>query len=98
MNPKANKRKMIHARALLDPILKAVLSEIHNTADVPPKGFLTRQQWMKKWGFKCQAHTGNYIEKAVKMGLLVMRRYRVATKGRLTLMDHYGPPGRVKGY
>ena len=98
MKPKPNKRKMIHARASLHPILAAVLSEIHKTAEKPAKGFLTRQQWMNKWGFKCQAHTGNYIDKAVKMGLLVMRRYRVATKGRLTLMDHYGPPGRVKGY
>jgi hypothetical protein len=98
MNPGKNKKKQLYARANLDPILKAVLSEIHKNAEKPADGFLTRQQWMKKWGFRCQAHTGNYIDKAIKMGLLVERRYRVLTKGRIVLMDHYGPPGRTKGY
>jgi hypothetical protein len=98
MKPAKNKFKMLHARASLDPILKAVLSEIHKTAEKPHAGFLTRQQWMHKWKFKCQAHTGKYIERAVKMGLLEMRRFRVVSKGRLTLLDHYGPPARVKAY
>jgi hypothetical protein len=98
MKPPKNKRKMLHARASLDPILAAVLSEIHKTAEKPGPGFLTRQQWMKKWGFKCHAHTGKYIEKAIKMGLLISRKYRVLSCGRLVLLEHYGPPGRVKAY
>ena len=96
MNPPKNKRKMLHTRASLDPILAAVLSEIHKTAQKPAPGFLTRAQWMERWKFKCHAHTGNYINKAIKMGLLVARSYRVVTKGRLCLIEHYGPPGRVK--
>jgi hypothetical protein len=96
MNPPKNKRKMLYTRASLDPILAAVLAEIHKTAEKPAPGFMTRQGWMLKWGFKCHAHTGSYIRKAIKMGLLIARRYRILTKGRLVVVEHYGPPGRVK--
>lgn len=88
------KRKMLYNRKRLDPILSAVLSAIHKTAEKPPKGFLTRKQWQVKWGFACQAHTGDLINKAVELGKLERRDYRVLTKGRLTMLAHYGPPSK----
>ena len=88
--------KMLYARSNVDPILKAVMAAIHQTAEKPPKGFLTRQQWMHKWGFNCQAHAGEYIRKAIEIGKLEQRKYRVLTKGRLVVMAHYGPPSSGK--
>ena len=32
-----------------------------------------------------------YIRRAEKLGLLVEKRFRVITKGRLTTLSHYGP-------
>jgi len=93
---KTSKHKMVWARKSVDPILKAVMAAIHQTAETPPKGFLTRQQWMVKWGFQCQAHTGEYIRKAIEIGKLEQRKYRVLTKGRLVVMAHYGPPLKGK--
>jgi len=87
-----SKHRMVWARKKPDPILAAVMSAIHQTAEKPPKGFLTREQWKQKWGFKCQAHTGSYIRKAIEIGKLECRNYRVLTKGRLVMMAHYGPP------
>jgi hypothetical protein len=89
---KPSKHKLVWARKSVDPILRAVMSAIHQTAEKPPKGYLTREQWMNKWGFNCPAHTGDYINKAIEIGKLECRRYRVMTKGRLVTMAHYGPP------
>jgi Fic family protein len=89
-----SKKKMMYARAGKDPILLAVMAEINKSAVKPPKGFLTRDQWATKWGVKA-AHTASvYINKAVKLGVLVKARYRIltGTGGRLRAVDHYGPP------
>jgi Fic family protein len=89
-----SKKKMMYARAGTDPILLAVMAEINKSAVKPPKGFLTRDQWAAKWGVKA-AHTASiYINKAVKLGVLVKARYRIltGTGGRLRAVDHYGPP------
>ena len=89
-----SKNKMMYARVGNDPILLAVMAEINKSAVKPPKGFLTRDQWAVKWGVKA-AHTASiYINKAVKMGVLVKARYRILTGngGRLRAVDHYGPP------
>jgi Fic family protein len=89
-----SKKKMLYARVNNDPVLMAVMAEINKSAVKPPKGFLTRDQWAVKWGVKA-AHTASiYIQKAVKLGVLVKARYRIITgdNGRLRAVDHYGPP------
>ena len=89
-----SKKKMLYARTNNDPVLMAVMAEINKSAVKPPKGFLTRDQWAVKWGVKA-AHTASiYIQKAVKLGVLVKARYRIITggNGRLRAVDHYGPP------
>ena len=35
---KTSKHKMVWARKSVDPILKAVMAAIHQTAETPPKG------------------------------------------------------------
>lgn len=91
-----SKKKMLYARTNNDPVLMAVMAEINKSAVKPPKGFLTRDQWAVKWGLKA-AHTASiYINKALKLGVLVRGRYRIITgdNGRLRAVDHYGPPPR----
>jgi Fic family protein len=93
-----SRQKMLYTRVGKDPILLAVMAEINRSAVKPPKGYLTRDQWAIKWGVKA-AHTASiYINKAVKLGVLVKARYRVltGTGGRLRAVDHYGPPPKRK--
>lgn len=93
------KGKMVGFRAKTDPVLAAVLAEIHKTAVKPPKGFLMMKDWGKRWQL-VGAQTTRYMEVALAKGLLVMREYRVVTEGRLRMMKHYGPPSalpKVKG-
>jgi len=76
-----------------DAILSAVLAEINKSAVKPDPGFLKREDWCKKWKLS-QAQGRIYLTKAVKLNILEIRRFRVITKGRLRLLDHYGPPSR----
>jgi hypothetical protein len=95
-----SKKKMLYTRVGNDPILLAVMAEINRSAQKPPEGFRTREQWAKKWKLKA-AHTASlYIKKALKVGVLVKARYRIliGDTGRLRTVDHYGPPpSRRKG-
>ena len=93
-----SKKKMLYTRVGNDPILLAVMAEINRSAVKPPPGFLTSEQWAKKWKLK-GAHTASlYIKKAIKIGALVKARYRilVGKPGRLRTVDHYGPPPRKR--
>jgi hypothetical protein len=93
-----SKKKMLYARVGTDPILMAVMAQINKSAVKPPKGFLTRDQWAIKWGVKA-AHTASiYIEKAMKMGVMVKAPYRIltGTNGRLRAVVHYGPAPSLK--
>lgn len=87
---------MLYDRAKADPVLLAVLSEIHKTAQAPPSGYLTRKQWAAKWSMKSQTMTCIYIEKAVAIGILIERPFRIVTNGRLMLVAHFGPPPTAK--
>ena len=86
------KKKLMYTRAKADPILAAVMQDIHRTAQKPPPGYLTREQWAKKWRLKSTSQANEYLTRAVKIGILVEKRFRVISKGRLTTMAHYGPP------
>ena len=98
MTTSRKKFKLLYTRVGKDPILLAVMAEINRSAVKPPKGYLTREQWAVKWGVK-SAHTASiYINKAIKLNVLVKARYRIltGTGGRLLAVDHYGPPIRKR--
>jgi hypothetical protein len=87
---------LLYTRANSDPVLRAVIADINMKAVKPDKGFLTREQWQHKWKLGA-AHTASiYIERALKIGVLVKKRFRIVTKKRLRLVDHFGPPPRRK--
>ncbi|MFZ9979869.1 MAG: hypothetical protein ACO3HN_07965 [Opitutales bacterium] len=88
--------KLLYKRTVDDPILRAVLADINKSAQTPPPGFRTREQWAKHWRIGNSAHADKYIQRAIKIGKLVRRDYRVVTKTRLRLMAHFGPPSKLK--
>ena len=85
-------QKLLYSRIGNDPILKAVMADIHKKAVQPDKGFLTREQWAKKWGLAANHQAALYVDRAVKIGILVKKQFRVITKGRMRVLDHFGPP------
>jgi len=87
--------KLLYARTVSDPILKAVLADIHKSAQKPDNGFRTREQWAILWGIASN-NAERYIRHAITMGKLERRDYRVVTKSRLRLMAHFGPPLKRK--
>jgi len=89
-------KKLVWARKSVDPILAAVLAEIHKSAQRPDEGFLTREQWTAKWKLKSMGQAYIYIQKAVEAGILIRRDYRIISKGRLLKMAHFGPPPKNK--
>lgn len=94
MSKKGN--RLLYTRVGDDPVLKAVMADINKTAVKPDPGFLTREQWQHKWKLGA-AHTASiYIERALKIGVLVRKPFRIVTKNRLRLVDHFGPPPRRK--
>ena len=89
-------KKLLYTRMGNDPVLIAVMADIHKIAVEPDKGFMTREQWAKKWGLAANHQAALYVDRAVKIGILVKKQYRVITKGRLRLLDHFGPPPKRK--
>ena len=72
-----------------DAVLRAVLAEIHKTVQKPDKGFLTIRQWAERWGYK-NVQAGRIILRAVSVGILQRKNFRVCTNGRVRVMGHYG--------
>ena len=89
-------KKLLYTRFGTDPVLKAVMADIHLQAVKPDKGFLTREQWATKWGLAANHQASLYVDRAVKIGILVKKQFRVITKGRMRLLDHFGPPDKRK--
>jgi hypothetical protein len=89
-------KKLLYTRFGSDPVLRAVMADIHMSAVQPDKGFLTREQWAKKWGLAANHQASLYVDRAVKIGILVKKQFRVITKGRMRLLDHFGPPDKRK--
>ena len=84
--------RMAYRRAT-DPVLCAVLAEINKSAVKPDPGFLKREDWAERWNMTT-SQAKIYITRALKSGILVKRRFRVITNGRLRLLDHFGPSGK----
>ena len=78
-------------RRKTDPILAAVWAEINKSAVKPDPGFLKRDDWAVRWNM-ANAQASIYLRRAVASGILVTRRFRVITNGRLRVLDHFGPP------
>jgi hypothetical protein len=91
-----SKRVLMHNRIDTDEILRAVLSDIHRSAEKPPPGYLTRQQWATKWKLKAAGTAEVYLLHAVKIGKLQRLDFRIVTKKRLRKMAHFGPPTKSK--
>jgi hypothetical protein len=89
-------QKLLYSRVGADPILKAVMADIHMQAVQADKGFLTRAEWAAKWNLAANHQASIYVDRAVKIGVLVKKRFRVITKGRMRLLDHFGPPDKRK--
>jgi hypothetical protein len=89
-------KKLLYTRFGADPVLRAVMADIHRQAVKPDKGFLTREQWAAKWGLAANHQASLYVDRAVKIGILVKKQFRVITKGRMRLLDHFGPPDKRK--
>ena len=81
-----------------DPVLKAVLAEIHKTVQKPDAGFYTAEQWSKRWGYATdkRSRTMELLKKAIESGILEKRFYRILTHTRIRLMAHYGKPKKSK--
>ena len=84
---------------LTDPILLAVMREIHKTAEKPAKGFYTVEDWAKRWGRK-HSQARLYVRKAIRLGIMVKQFFRISTRKRSTynpiLVAHYGPTPKKK--
>ena len=89
-------QKLLYSRVGSDPVLKAVMADIHRQAVQADKGFLTRAEWAAKWNLAANHQASLYVDRAVKIGVLVKKRFRVITKGRMRLLDHFGPPDKRK--
>ena len=87
--------KLLYARTVSEPILKAVLADINKSAQKPDAGFRTREGWAILWGIHSN-HAERYIRHAIKIGKLERRDFRIVTKTRLRLMAHFGPPSKRK--
>ena len=48
----------------LDPVLSAILTELHKTEEKIPEGFLTAKQWQKTWNCS-KTHTTRLIKFAL---------------------------------
>ena len=82
-------KKMAYRRKLTDPVLAAVIAEINMSAVKPDPGFMKMDDWAERWQMT-NSQASIYIKRAVASGILVVRRYRVITNGRLRVLDHYG--------
>jgi hypothetical protein len=74
-----------------DPVLLAIMSDINKTAQTPPEGFKTVQQWADTWGFK-RDRTLDYLTRGMKNGTIEKKMFRVAISQRhiITPLPHYG--------
>ena len=78
-----------------DPVLSAVIAEINKSAVKPDPGFLKRDDWAKRWNMTT-SQAAIYLSEALKSGILITRRFRVITNGRLRALDHFGPPDKIR--
>jgi len=74
---------------LTDETLRAIVSELQNKAETPPPGFLTRDEWAKRWNLKRTA-TARYLDEGVKSGILVIIQIRRDLGAYVRRVPHWG--------
>jgi len=80
---------------LTDETLQAIVSELQNQAETPPPGFLTRDEWSKRWKLKRTA-TARYLEDGVKTGVLVVVHLRRDLGAYVRRVPHWGLASKAK--
>jgi hypothetical protein len=68
-------KKLLYTRVGSDPILRAVMADINMSAVKPDKGFLTCEQWSKKWKLAAGHQARIYILKLDAL-MALLTRYR----------------------
>ena len=74
-----------------DPVLMAIMSDIHKTAEKPEPGYKTVRQWAETWGFK-PSRALELINKGIKLGTIQKKVFRVSIfdNKRIAPVPHYG--------
>ena len=75
--------------SLTDATFRAIVAELQNHAEKPPKGFLTRDEWSKKWGLARTA-TAKYLDEGVKAGVLQTILVRRDLGAYVRRVPHWG--------
>lgn len=74
------------------------MQAIHKTAQKPDRGFYTANQWAKRWG-KQVGHARATCYEAVKLGILVQKKFRISirsTRYKPFPVTHFGPAPKKK--
>jgi NOL1/NOP2/fmu family ribosome biogenesis protein len=74
-----------------DPVLMAIMSEIHKTVEKPLPGYKTIRQWAETWGYK-PSRALELINKGIKFGTIQKKTFRVSMFDgkRIAPVPHYG--------
>lgn len=75
----------------IDPLLLAIMSDIHKTVETPTPGYKTIRQWADTWGYK-PSRALELINKGIKFGSVEKKTFRVSVYDgkRITPVPHYG--------
>ena len=79
----------------IDPVLSAILTELHKTEEKVPEGFFTAKQWQKTWNCS-KTHTTRLIKFALSKNLMCVRKFRIAFNDRTRPTEHYAYVGKTK--
>jgi Fic family protein len=74
---------------LTDETLRAIVAELQNQAETPPTGYLTRDEWSKRWKLK-RTSTARYLEEGVKSGVLKVLWVRRDLGAYVRRVPHWG--------
>ena len=78
-----------------DDMLAAIVAAIHNQAEKPPAGFLTLEQWQKRWRCKMSC-AKRYLTEGIKLGLIERIMLRHSYEGKYVRQAPYFGPARKK--
>jgi len=74
-----------------DPVIMAIMYNIHKTAEKPLPGYKTVRQWADAWGFK-SSRALELLNKGIKFGTIDKKVFRVSVleQKRIFPVPHYG--------
>jgi Fic family protein len=74
---------------LKDDVFNKIVAELQNKAEKPPAGFLTREEWSKRWGLK-RTSTCRYLDDGVRSGILEVVLVRRDLGAYVRRVPHWG--------